>query len=205
MMMNAKTWMALAFAAALAGRASTNDPPRVRREIEDLGVFTVHSMIVLEKCERRKDFVLFKIEILPRNLRGWTNRVTITTTNDYLKMDDLAAVPEGTAIMGIRSMCADSTYSPLKLYKIDVQRDPPDAPTARKVEILHMPLEQNIDHVLQSMDAPTPPPPAPPGITNVSPVPTRTYVPPLPNGTNQSYAQYQYRLEQAARGRRRSQ
>lgn len=204
--MNAKIWLALVLAVTFVARsADTNVAARVHRNIEDLGVFTVHSMIVLEKCERRKDFVHFKIEILPRNMRGWTNRVTIITTNDFLKMDDLAAVPEGVAIMGVRSMCADSVYSNVSLYKIDVQRDPPDAPTARKVGILHMPIEQNIDHVLHSLEVPTPPPPAPPGMSNSSPVPTRTYVPPLPNGTNQSYAQYQHRLEQAARGRRRSQ
>jgi hypothetical protein len=206
---NASVWTALAFVLALAGcRVDASDAPGPRANIEDLGVFTTHSMIVLEKCERRKDFFNFKIEVLPRNLRGWTNRVTIITTNSSLTMDDLAAVPEGVAIMGIRSMCADSTYSPVRLYRIDVQRDPPTAPTARKVEILHNATEQKIEHVIESLEASaaTPPPPMPPGMTNKSPVPLRTFVQPLPGGTNESYAQYQFRLERALlKGYRRSQ
>lgn len=207
---NASLWTALAFVLALAGcHVEASDEPGARRKIEDLGVFTTHSMLVLEKCERRKDFFNFKIEILPRNLRGWTNCVTIITTNSSLTMDDLAAVPEGKAIVGVRSMCADSTYSPVRLYLIDVQRDPPDAPTMRKVEILHKAAEQNIEHVIQNLDASaaaTPPPPMPPGMTNKSAVPLRTFVPPLPGGSNTSYAQYQFRLEQAMlKGTRRSQ
>ncbi len=200
--MNAKCLTVL-FLAILVARADTNDPPR--RRIEDLGVFTVNTMITLEKCERRKDFVHYKIEILPRNLRGWTNRVTIITTNDFLKMDDLAAVPEGVAIMGVRSLCADSVYSNVSLYRIDVQRDPPDAPKARKIEILHQQREQNIDHVLDTTKPETPPPPIPAGMPYVSPVPTRV-AQPLPGGSPTSYAQHQQRLERAAReGLRRSQ
>jgi hypothetical protein len=207
---NASVWMALAFVLALVGwEAHASDAPGPRANIEDLGVFTTHSMIMLEKCERRKDFFNFKIEVLPRNLRGWTNRVTIVTTNSSLTMDDLAAVPEGVAIMGIRSMCADSTYSPVRLYRIDVQRDPPSAPTARKVEILHNPAEQKIEHIIQNMEASaavSPPPPMPAGMTNSSPVPLRTHAQPLPGGTNESYAQHQFRLEQAMlKGYRRSQ
>ena len=82
-----------------------------------------------------------------------------------------------------------------------------------------MPKEQKIEHVLDSMNAPTPPPPAPPGMTKTnapSPVPTRTSsaVKPFPTEEQirfevahalpsqhggETYAQYQWRLEQAAK------
>jgi hypothetical protein len=168
-------------------------------EIKDLGVISSTSLIELHKCERRKDFALFKVEILPRNMRGWTNKVTFTTTNNFLKLDDLAAVPEGVAIMGVRSYCADGTPSPVALFKIDVQRDGPDAPTATVSQILRMPQEQKIEHVIQALTPVTPPPPLP-GQTNAP----RAAMP-LPGGSGSSYAQYQQRLEDAARGKHRSQ
>jgi hypothetical protein len=184
---------------------ATNIPPR--KAITDLGVITPDSIINLEKCERRKDFFRFRVEILPRNARGWTNKVQFYTTNDFLKIDDLAAVPDGVAIMGVRSYCANGDASPVALFRIDVQRDPPDAPKATKAQILRMPSEQVIEHVIESLEPPPGPlPPMPAGMTNKSAVPLRSYVEPLPNGTNSSYAQWQHRLEQAAmRGLRRSQ
>jgi hypothetical protein len=170
-------------------------------EVVDLGVISHTSLIELHKCERRKDFARFKIEILPRNLRGWTNKVEFTTTNSFLKLDDLAAVPEGVAVMGVRSYCVDGVASPLALFKIDVQREAPNAPRATVSQILTMPTEQKIEHVLEGNRPVTPPPPMP-GQTN----PPAQSAMPLPGGHPTSYAQYQRRLEEAALlGRRRSQ
>lgn len=194
---------------------ATNQPPA--NLITDLGVIGTHSIIILEKCQRRADFARFKVEILPRNARGWTNKVVINTTNEFLKIGDLMAVPEGVAIMGVRSYCANGDPSPVALFKIDVQRAPPDKPTARKAEILHMPSEQMIEHVIEAVEAvPHIDPPMPPGMTNAAPpVPTRTttnattrtttrtFNQPLPGGVGDSYAQYQARLEaKALRGER---
>jgi hypothetical protein len=173
--------------------------PLCAAEIVDLGVITQTSLIELHKCERRKDFAWFKVEILPRNMRGWTNKVTFQTTNSFLKLDDLAAVPEGVAVMGVRSYCGDGTASPVALFKIDVQREGPDAPTVTVSQILRMPQEQKIEHVIDAMTPVTPPPPMP-GQTNAPHA-----VMPLPGGKNSSYAHYQQRLEDAARGKRRSQ
>lgn len=192
--MNMKTIIAILLAASA-----------MAADITDLGVITHTSLIELKPCQRRKDFSMFKIEIVPRNARGWTNKVTFTTTNTFLNIDDLAAVPEGTAIMCVRSYCVDGAASPVSVFKIDVERDPPEPPTATVSQILTNRTEQKVEHVINAMQEKfSPPPPTPPGM-RASPVPLRFSAPPLPGGTNSSYAQYQYRLEQAAMGRRRSQ
>lgn len=184
-------------------------------QVTDLGVITERSIITLEKCQRRHDFAAFKVEIIPRNLRGWTNKVEFVTTNEFLTLADLQAVPDGIAVMGVRQVCADSSVSTVAVFKIDVQRDPPDPPRAYVSTILTNAPEQKIEHVLQSMaDKPTPPPPAPPGMaTNAAPqhVPTRTTTTtrpeasyyPLPGGRGETYSQYQARLEQLVRSGQR--
>lgn len=184
-------------------------------DIVDLGVITPDRYIQLEKCERRKDFGLFKVEIIPRNLRGWTNKVTFTTTNDVITMEDLAAVPDGLAVMGVRQICADSSVSPVAIFKIDVQRDPPDAPKATVVGILRNRGEQKIEHVLDAIqNRPSPEPPMPQGMTNAPQhVPTRTTTTtvtkpeaayyPLPGGIGETYSQYQARLEKRLRSGQR--
>lgn len=175
----------------------TNRPP-----ITDLGVMTADTMIMLQKCERRTDFAAFKVEVLPRNRRGWTNKVSFSTTNEVLKLDDFAAVPDGVAIIGVRQICADNAASPLALYRVDIQRDPPDAPRAYKTHILRNQSEQKIEHVIENIEAAeqAPAPPTPPGmVTPKSPVPTRSYAEPLPGGVGETYSQYQARLERAAR------
>lgn len=188
---------------------ATNAPAasvgRMRPKIEDLGVVTENTLIMLQKCERRLDFSFFKVEVFPRNRRGWTNKVTFTTTNEVLKLSDFAAVPDGVAILGVRQYCEDMTPSSVALYRIDVQRDAPDAPRATKSQILHMPSEQKIEHVIEAMENPPgPEPPTPPGMARpTNAVPTRTYSHPLPGGTGETYSQYQARLERmAARGER---
>lgn len=181
-------------------------------KITDLGVISGDTIIELKPCERRKDFAMFKVEILPRNARGWTNKVTFTTTNNFLRIDDLAAVPEGHAIMGVRSYCVNGEASPVSLFKIDVQRDPPDPPTAEISHALRNRSEQKMEHVIEAIEnRPGPPPPMPPGMNPASPVPTRTTTnsntrtttrtinEPLPGGHGQTYAQYQWALEQMAK------
>lgn len=178
-------------------------------EIQDLGVVSTETVLALEKCKRRQDFKMFKIEVLPQNLRGETNKVLILTTNSSLKLDDFAMVPQGPAIMGVRSICQDDTASPVSLFKIDIQREAPSPTRVRKLRRM-LPLDhQKIEHVIEAITPkhdelpPMPPMPA----TEAAPTNSvRQAFAPLPGGTNDSYAQYQWRLEQAAlHGRRRSQ
>lgn len=180
----------------------------VASEIVDLGVFSENSVLNLEGCKRRKDFSRFQIEFLPQNARGMTNKVTITTTNDVLKLGDLATVPQGVAIMGVRSYCEDGAVSELALYRIDVQRAGPSKPRVMLRRALKPVSEQQIEHVIERLEAPTefPPMPPMPPIPGTNAAIVRTALLPLPGGTNDSYARYQHRLEQAALlGRRRSQ
>lgn len=211
---NALIWCFIIGAALLAARctgevhaqiAMTNAPAAnvgpARPKIEDLGVMTEHTLITLQKCQRRTDFSFFKVEVFPRNRRGWTNKVTFTTTNEVLKLSDFAAAPDGPALFGVRQYCEDMTPSPVALYRIDIQRDAPDAPKAAKSHILHMPAEQKIEHVIDGMEnQPGPEPPMPPGMMRPkSAVPTRTFSHPLPGGIGETYSQYQAKLERRAR------
>ncbi len=172
------------------------------QEIIDLGVVGKNSIILLEKCERRKDFSQFKIEVLPRNLRGDTNKIQLFTTNEFLRLSDLSGVPEGPAILGVRSYCTNGDVSPLALFSINVQREPPNRPKARVLTAITQPeSEQKIDQVIDQLQNKVVTPPLPQGmiITNM---PGR----PIPDGTNHSYAKWQEIMEARARqGKRRSQ
>ena len=197
---------AILIGVATLGRAQETNAPAAnvgtaRPNFEDLGVITENTLIQLQKCERRTDFAYFKIEVMPRNRRGWTNKVTFTTTNEVLKLSDFAAVPDGVAVLGVRQYCVDNSPSPVALFRIDVQRDPPDPPRASKSQILRMPSEQKIEHMIEAVEnQPTPEPPMPPGMARpTNAVPTRTFSQPLPGGRNETYSQYQARLERAMR------
>lgn len=172
------------------------------QEITDLGVISTGTNIHLEKDDRRKDFSLFKIEVLPRNLRGWTNKVEFTTTNDVITLDQLSAVPEGIAIMGVRMICVNGDASPIAVFRIDVERDVPEPTKVHISHNLRLQTEQKIEHVLIRREKPGPEPPLPTGMTNKS---KAVHSPAPLLGTNSSYSQYQWRLERAAReGKHRS-
>lgn len=186
------------------------------QEITDLGTISPSQIIHLEKSERRTDFFRFKIEVLPRNESN-TNKIAFTTTNDTITLQDLQAVPNGVAIMAIRSYHTNGDSSAIALFRIDVQRDLPDAPKAYVSHLLRKTTEQKVEHLLEEIFKewiPEPPPlpsevktnrmmkvRGPEGARFVSPVPARS----LPGGTNESYSQYLWRLEQTRMGRRRSQ
>jgi hypothetical protein len=156
-------------------------------EVTDLGVVSTGVNLHLDRDERRKDFAAFKVEILPRNLRGWTNKVEFTTTNSVLTLKDFQAVPDGPAILGIKTICSNGDASVFVLFKIDIQRDEPDPPKVHLSYNLRKPAEQKIEHLIQQRGA--------------QPVP----MPPLPGGTNVTYSQHQWKLEQNAReGKHRS-
>jgi hypothetical protein len=176
------------------------------QEITDLGVITAHKGIILEKCTNRLDFFQFKIELIA--LRWPSNKVEFTTTNEMLTLENFAAMPPGPCIMGVRSICADTDESNIALFRVDVRRDPPKAPRAHVTQIgggmVHRPTaEALIQSRLRNLTN-QPGPPAPPGMT--SNVPSRAYVPPLPDGEGgKTYSEHMQAMHEFYSRQRRSQ
>lgn len=166
---------------------------------DDLGVITATVGVGLEPCKTRKDFDHFLIEFLPQQ---WpTNKVTLVTTNKLLVLDDLVAVPHGPTLMGVRSVCADGTESPIRVYKLDIRRDPPTTPRAYRVFTATKPhvsptTEQllngrRLQHSLTNQLPPTP------GASK----PTSLFPGPLPKGKAMTYSQHMDEMrEYYARG-----
>lgn len=103
-------------------------------DIIHLGTITEKRMIFLEKCTNRVDFEAFNIEI---QSMADTNRIyRLNKTNEFLKFEDFAGVPEGRVALAVQIICADGAVSAPNLYRLDVKRTIPDAPKAVMVTIL---------------------------------------------------------------------
>lgn len=138
-------------------------------EVEDLGVITRKKPILLQACKERKDFAKFTIRV---PAHGWqTNDVQLSLTNSILTEEDLKNVPQGLATLEVRSVCADGEESPIAVFKIDIQRNPPAKPKAKAFI--------------------APPAPPMPGVPMFN-----KRARPLPNGTNETYAAFQQRIHQ---------
>lgn len=92
-------------------------------DVVDLGVIGDVDLILLTKCERRVDFGYFSVEVVSRSK---TNR--FVTTNTVLRLADFSGIPDGPAILGVRSVCQNGSVSELSERRINLQRLPPDAP-----------------------------------------------------------------------------
>lgn len=166
---------------------------------DDLGVITATVGVGLEPCKTRKDFDHFLIEFLPQL---WpTNKVTLIVTNKLLVLDDLVAVPHGPALMGVRSVCADGTESPIKIYKLDIRRDAPTAPKAHRVftatRIHASPTTEQLLNERRHQHALTNQLPPIPGTNK----PAALFPGPLPNGKPMTYSQHMDEMrEYYARG-----
>lgn len=156
--------------------------------ITDLGVITERKGIMLEACTNRTDFLHFKVEL--QALRFPSNTVAFVKTNALLTMEDLVAMPPGPVIMGVSSTCRDGSESPMALFRMDVRRDPPKAPTAR---VVGLPVsEQSKTTILDAMRAVRSKPVDPPALSGV----VRTEMFPMPNSTNNSYSDWVIQMHQ---------
>lgn len=117
-------------------------------EIVDLGVFNQEKLIRLHACPTRKDFLHFIVEVLPQEPP--TNKVSFTTTNNFLAINDLYFVSFGQVLLAVRSVCTDGTESAISLFKIDVRRSPPSKPTAEIVHVLRPRIRQSLEELIES-------------------------------------------------------
>lgn len=166
-------------------------------DIIDLGVFTPRIGIALDRIDDRKDFKEFRIEFLPQNPP--TNMVAITHTNDLLTVADVAMLPSGPTIMGVRSVAMDGSESPVSLYRFDLRRAGPPAPMARPIHIAAEEPERSTTNALRRVierrathTPALPPMPAALKATLPGPIPPASRWPKaLPEGDNRSYAEGQ--------------
>lgn len=175
-------------------------------EIEDLGVITSKIGIQFDKQTTRPGFSHFVLELMP--LIPPTNIVMLKVTNDFITLQDLAALPSGRIVLGLATVFEDGSTSAAKLYRFDIRRGPPPAPRATVFQILRVP-EVNVATSLAEILAqrkPTPPVPPLPAPFRVTGLPIKRTIPPaedwpppamrgripppLPQGTNETYGQH---------------
>lgn len=168
-------------------------------QITDLGLISPKKAIALDVDARRPDFKEFRIDFLP--YLPPTNLVSIVRTNSQLTMEDLAPLPSGRILMGVKSVCLDATESPINFYVFELRRAGPRAPVARVTFVASEKGEYNFTNSLEVMKAkrnPVVPAPAPvtqrqmyeaTGNLN-DPLQSVNKVIPLPNSNSTTYGEH---------------
>lgn len=133
-------------------------------EPEDLGVVSPRRAIQLDKGTAREDFLYFDIEFKPYTPP--TNIVKFSTTNSLILLSNLVRLPSGKILMGVKSVFADGTTSPIELYTFRVWRGRPPgvraSPMAIGGDTNLIGRGENLSSVLQSLIRARPePPPVP--------------------------------------------
>lgn len=99
----------------------------------DLGVISPHRGLILERNTSRPDWSHYKAEFL--SLPS-SNLFRLDCYSDMINIESLGPVPSGPAILGVRSVTTDGQESQVSLYKLDIRRAEPPAPTVRAIQIL---------------------------------------------------------------------
>lgn len=183
-------------------------------DIPDLGVITPRTGATISLNSTRPGFVWFLIEVKPSVPP--TNLVALTLTNNLLTVGDMAPVPSGPGILGVRSIYSDGEESEVALYRYDLRRSKPSAPSMSLTHVGGPPepessLTNEMRRIRERRAMPTPPAPEyTSGLQYDQPKRKQIVyiesVKPLPGGTNLSYGQFRDRLADAFQwGRRRSQ
>lgn len=159
---------------------------------EDLGVITAKLGLHLESQTSRPDIRHYELEFLPSTPP--TNHIKLIFTNALITLKDLAALPSGRILLGLKSVCLDGTESAVKLYTLDIRRVAPPSPSARVVHIggsEAVPekdsLPKAVERLRSSSVLRSTLPPLPPQGDQLPP-------PPLPGGTNSAYAEHLDRM-----------
>lgn len=177
------------------------------QEIVDLGVISSHKAIVLESCRQRSDFLEFRIDLIAQ--RWPSNSITIIQTNNMLTLEDLVALPPGPVIMGVKSVCRDGEQSPIRLFLLDIRRDPPAAPSARVVEILTPTTSQSTTNILQQIKETqtgadqAPPIPGKPEASIMTRQSLASSVPELPGASSETYSEHIVKMQKFYAGQRK--
>lgn len=172
----------------------------VAEEITELGTVSPRRGIILEKCQRRTDFLEWKLEFLPQTHP--TNQVNMVTTNELLTLPLLAQLPSGPVIMGVRQVCTDGTESPISLFRFTIRRGDPSSPRAMGIGILTGVQGQSLTNRLERIRQRR----AAEALQNTPPIPGQTVtnaptVQPMPESRNRTYGEY---LDEMAQHYRRT-
>lgn len=141
-------------------------------KVEDLGVVSERIGVFLDKSAD-PNFQNFEVDVAPVD-KTLTNRVRlILATNDLITVTNLAGLPAGPMLLGLRSIYRDGTASPATTYKFNLLRSSPSAPTARAVQLIGVPGAQTLKldvrkEVLKLQPPVRMDPPAPLSSTSIS-------------------------------------
>lgn len=188
-------------------------------EPEDLGTVDPDHGILLHKDTSRSDWVAFYCEFLPLDTYN-TNAIPLTLTNDVVQVKDLAPLPSGRIVVslqnvfntgGAKDVYGGLTKGAVHVYRFELRRAEPPAPSATKITILpqraytNNTIVQEWIRLTQLHDTNLPPMPV---TTDTQPLPSErqsearrlpitnqariqmTRPPALPNANNKTYAQH---------------
>lgn len=188
-MINPMGWFLILVLAALTVGSLADET-----EPEDLGVITDRRAVILESPYEVSDFRHFTLDFMP--MVPPTNKITLVLTNGILTLSNLAALPSGRMVLGLRSTCLDGSESAVKLYRLTIRRGDPPKPTAKVITLIRGSAEEtNITERalirVREMRPVVPPPPFPGEQPQAMKYPSP---PPLPRSTNETYAQSMDRM-----------
>jgi hypothetical protein len=185
-------------------------------DLDDLGVITPKHALIIEKDTTRGDWDHFKVEVLPTVPP--TNKVSFSVTNEIVTLSHFGAVSSGPSVLAVQSVTKDGTKSPIKLYRIEIRRAAPPAPSVRLIELLTdgpvaVELETKVEQIKKAQRVPYPAIPTRIAGTNIelrhlpvgiiNPTITNSVI---PQGTNRVYAEELDRMadfhEKAVKNRR---
>lgn len=96
-------------------------------EVPDIGVISPRRAMTLGENTTRPDFVSFTVEV--RSEASPTNFITFTLTNTVLTVMDMARVPSGPGIIGVKANYADGEESEMVVGRYDLRRGRPPGPS----------------------------------------------------------------------------
>jgi hypothetical protein len=147
-------------------------------EIIDLGVLSPQRGFVLERNTGRPDFSHYQADLISFPS---SNRLTLRLTNELFTLDQVAALPSGKTVLGLVSVYRDGQTSAATLYRFDIRRGPPPAPSMRPTALRSIVSDSK---PFQQLKRPANYPPLPFGTNQVESVPE------IPRGKNETYGEH---------------
>jgi hypothetical protein len=155
-------------------------------EVIDLGVLSPNRGFVLGRNTDRPDFAHYQAELISFPS---SNRLSLRLTNELLTLSEVAALPSGRTVLDLVAVYQDGQQSASTLYRFDIRRGVPPAPSARPTVLSAVVSEA------KPFQRPRPvhgSPPVPFGTNQVASPP-----PAMPGGRSKTYGEH---LDQVAEG-----
>lgn len=88
--------------------------------LKDLGVLSPNTMIPLLRNTERTDFSHFEVEVAPS--LNTNHVVKFTTTNEFLDLSHLTALPSGRMLLGLKAVSTSGVESAVSIYVFTIWR-----------------------------------------------------------------------------------